>query len=161
MSKDAVYRAEFNLRDIFRNGKMSRNATIAGVTITLPDERLFGSLLTVQGYVDYVLDVVRDEYPSRPCTVREGRKNLRRKAYHQGNEIVLPQREVTDWAWREIVILHEVAHHITPGHGHDAAFCRAFTHLLTEIIGPEAGWAYAVLLMNEGINLINKEDLYV
>ena len=157
MSKRRVYAAEFNLRDMFDNAREHRNAIVAGTTLALPDERKFGALETVQSYVDWVLDYVSDVYKSGPCTVEEGNGNLRKHAYHQGNRIVLPQRSRTDWAWREIVVLHEIAHHLTPGHEHDVEFAGCLVFLLYHVIGPEAGWAYSVLLANEGINITIKE----
>lgn len=161
MSKKRVYAAEFNLRSMFDHAGEHRNAIVSGVTLTLPDERKFGALETVQCYVDWVLDYVSDTYPSTPCTVVEGHGNLRKHAYHCGSQITLPQRDRTAWAWREIVVLHEIAHHLTPGHEHDAVFAGCLAFLLSEVIGPEAGWAYTVLLANEGINIVSKESIYV
>lgn len=156
--KQQVYEAEFRLRDFFSNATVSRTAEVYGTTLTLPDERWFGSLETVQSYVDAVRDIVASRYPSKDCTVCEGRKSLRRKAYWDWNRIVLPQREVTRWAWREIVVLHEIAHHLTPGASHNEEFCGAYVHLLNTIMGPEAGWLMTVLLADNGITI--KEEEY-
>lgn len=157
--KQRVYNAEFALRDIFSNCTVSRTAVVHGTTVTLPDERRFGALETVQAYADAVIDMVGHHYGVKPVKVIEGRKSLRRKAYWDWDRIVLPKRDVTSWAWREIVVLHELAHHMTPGAGHNTEFCAAFVHLLKEIMGPEAGWLMTVLLADNGIEI--KEALYV
>lgn len=157
--KSRVYNAEFALRDMFSNCTLSRTVKVHGMTLTLPDERKFGALATVQAYADAVIDMVSDRYPARAATVVEGRKSLRRKAYWQSGTIVLPQREVTTWAWREIVVLHELAHHLTPAHEHDEKFCAAYVYLLSEVMGPEAGWLMTVLLADNGVQI--KEAIYV
>ncbi len=57
---------------------------------------------------------------------------------------------------REVVILHEIAHHLTPGgDAHGLKFRAAFLHLVTEIIGPEAGFALRVLMMDEKLVVYN------
>lgn len=159
MSKQKVYAAEFIMRDMFRNSTVSPTVHVHGVTLTLPVERWFGALETVQSYVDAVIDIAQPRYKAPSCKVIEGRKSLRRKAYWDWKQIVLPQREVTNWAWREIVVLHEVAHHLTPGAEHNEEFCAAYVYLLSEIMGPEAGWLYTVLLADNGIEI--KEAMYV
>lgn len=158
--RSRVYNAEFQLRDIFSNGSLSRVVKFKGMTLTLPDERKFGALETVQSYADAVIEMVRDTYPAKRVPVIEGRKSLRHRAYWDWEKIVLPQREVGAWAWRETVVLHEIAHHLTPGAGHNGEFCGAFVYLLTEIIGPEAGWLMGVLLNENGIEYKAKEIAY-
>lgn len=157
--RQKVYNAEFTLRDIFSNSTVTRTTNVKGMTLTLPDERRFGALETVQAYADAVIDMVNHKYPAKRVAVVEGRKSLRRKAYWDWKQIVLPQREVTSWAWREIVVLHEIAHHLTPGAGHNEEFCGAFIYLLSEVMGPEAGWLMTILLADNQIEI--KEAMYV
>lgn len=154
--KAQVYSAEDRLAEIFRNTAVSRTTEIKGATLTLPDERRFGALETVQRYVDHAVKVCADVYPVGPCEVMVGRSTLKRKAYWRDGKITLPRLETTDWAWRELVVLHEVAHHLTPWHGHDSIFAGAFVHLLNEMMGPEAGWLASVLYMDNGVTIQTK-----
>ena len=130
-----MYDAEYLLRDMF-----AREAPvfIAGSTITLPTERKFADIPSIQRYVSRVLSV-------RTPTVRARRGTAKAHYWGMRNEIAIPEHG-TRWAMREIVILHECAHALAPaGAKHGPAFQNVYTDLLTEHIGPEAGWLYRVL----------------
>lgn len=47
-----------------------------------------------------------------------------RKAYYCEGTIHIPANGLTDgkWAWTDLTVIHEVAHHLAPGHGHDEVF---------------------------------------
>ena len=155
--RELFYRTEDMLSHMFG---MSSTAVLKGVTLTLPVERKFGAVETIQQYADHVLEQVADVYPAGPVRIRVGQKNLRARAYYtwETATIALPRAETTDWAWRELVVLHEIAHHLTPKHGHDSIFAGAFVHLLTNIIGPEAGWMATVLFADNGIRVTTRES---
>jgi putative metallohydrolase (TIGR04338 family) len=52
---------------------------------------------------------------------------------------------------RELVVLHELAHHLTPDDpGHGAQFVGALLTLVAEIIGPEAALVLQAALHENG-----------
>jgi putative metallohydrolase (TIGR04338 family) len=54
---------------------------------------------------------------------------------------------------RELVILHELAHHLAPGDAHGAAFVARFVHLVGELIGDEAAFLLRSALLDAGVAL--------
>lgn len=155
MSTTAAYRAEWNLGSILKNStEDSRTATVGGATLVVPNEYKFGHIDTIRDYVNRVIDRVNADLGTTftHVTVTEGRSNLCKKAYYRAGQITIPQKGKGEWAWRQTVVLHEVAHHLTPGHGHDSVFTGMLAYLFDEFIGAEAGFMYRVLLSHEGIN---------
>lgn len=129
------YDAEYLLRDMFAR---EAPVSIAGSTLTLPVERKFADLPSIQRYVSRVL-------PVRTPTVRARKGTAKAHYWAVRNEIAIPETG-TRWAMREIVVLHECAHVLAPaGSKHGPAFQEVFTDLLSQQIGPEAGWLYRVL----------------
>lgn len=161
-TRQDVYRAEWMLQKI-----MATDApyTVHGSTCILPPDIKFSELDHIQAYVNRVIDRVNDTlhpesrfrhgYPK----VMTGKKTLCMKAYQQGNRIVLPQREVTDWAWKTTVVLHETAHFLTPCAGHNAEFTGMLAYLFEMAICPEAAFVYSTLLMESGMNPIRPEEV--
>ncbi len=96
-----------------------------GTQLTLPPEARFGSVASVQRYVDDVLALppVRQRWPAvSPLRVRARRAAT--AAHYENRDgagvIAVPDRDTADWALRELVVLHEVAHHLCqaePPHG--------------------------------------------
>lgn len=150
-----VYEAEIQFRLLLDQGVIAdiKTVRIAGSTIVLPIERKFGDLEGVQRYVDLVLGLhsVRATYPEeahQPITVRERQGDA--QAHYQLGTISVPPHKGSrhSWAMREIVILHEIAHHLSPGGAdHGPGFIEALTFLITEIMGLEAGFILQSLLV--------------
>ena len=73
--------------------------------------------------------------------------------YRDGTGVIaVPDRDTADWALRELVVLHEVAHHLCqaePPHGPEfvATIC-ALTEL---VMGPELGHVLRVVYAKEGV----------
>ena len=64
--------------------------------------------------------------------------------------IAVPERDT--WALRELVVLHELAHHLShadPPHGPD--FVAAHIELCTAIMGPEVGLVLRMVYAKEGV----------
>lgn len=126
-----------------------------GSSLTLPPERRFGDVASVQRWVDAVLalDQVRDRWPATPvCRVRP-RRGASRAHYQAPGEIAVP---VDDrWALREIVMCHELAHHLVfhdadvpigvAAHGRE--FVDTFVALVAIVIGGEVA-----LLLRAGLD---------
>ncbi len=116
-------------------------AEFLGSAITMPVERRFGDLDGVRRY----LAEVRERswgFGHTPLPQVRMRKGHTRAHWSDG-VIALPDG-IGDagWAMREVVVLHEYAHHVTwhvhriTGHGRE--FQQIYLELLENAIGPEA-----------------------
>ncbi|RFD26042.1 TIGR04338 family metallohydrolase [Mycobacterium uberis] len=154
-----VYAAEEFIRTLFDRAAEHGSPAVEffGAQLTLPSEARFGSVASVQRYVDDVLalPMVRQHWPKiSPLTVRIRRMAT---AAHYENRygagiIAVPSSNSTNWAMRELVVLHEVAHHLCqaqPPHGPEfvATIC-ALTEL---VMGPELGHVFRVVYAKEGV----------
>ena len=112
----------------------------------------------MQCYVDSVLEhaAVQTRWPdAAPLAVR-ARRGL--TAAHYDNRdgvatIAVPQRH-DRWALRELVVLHEIAHHLCdaqPPHG--PQFVGAFCELAGMVMGPEVEHVLRVVYAKEGVGL--------
>ncbi len=66
--------------------------------------------------------------------------------------IAVPDRDTADWAMRELVVLHEVAHHlcqVQPPHGPE--FVATICTLAELVMGPELGHVLRVVYAKEGV----------
>jgi putative metallohydrolase (TIGR04338 family) len=153
-----VYAAEQFVRTLFDRVYEHGNGTVEffGANITLPPEARFASVDSVQRYVDDVLGhpSVRKRWPAaEPLTVR-GRRGVTAAHYeYDGNlaTIAVPDRRTT-WALRELVVLHEIAHHVCraePAHGPE--FVATFCELTDAVMGPEVGHVLRVVYAKEGV----------
>jgi putative metallohydrolase (TIGR04338 family) len=142
-STSELYAAEQTLRRLLDRQGEFPTIEAAGSVLTLPVEARFGDLPSVQRYVDTVLALpwVRAQYRSAQgkVTVRERRGN--KFAHYEHNAIAIPPYRIGGrWAMRELVVLHEIAHHLVPNSAdHGSAFRNAFTDLVEHCIGLEAG----------------------
>jgi putative metallohydrolase (TIGR04338 family) len=151
-------RAENVLYDILDRASQAPTVQIHGSTVVVPVERKFGDLPSVQRYVDRVLSLnwVRGTYPAAgPVRVRERKGHT--SAHYSGGEIAVPvphHASRRNWAMREMVILHELAHHLAgTGCGHDARFADALVSLVTGVMGDEAGFLLRALFYDEGVKI--------
>lgn len=166
MTKDAqrsaVYAAEDQLGRLLARGG---TVDFFGSSLTLPVERRFADLASVQRYVESVLalSTVRERWPRiSPVRVRE-RAGLSRAHYEPATAereavIAIPLAGPVEvrWAARETVVLHEVAHHLVlqsppaePWHG--PTFCGSLLALIGIVIGPEAALALRAAFDGAGI----------
>jgi len=151
----AVYEAETVVRRMFDRADENGNRTveIAGSTVTLPVERKFASIDSVQAYIDAVLALnwVRATWPRADAPVHVRVRSGNTAAHYESDcaVVALPRHTAnTAWAFRELVVLHELAHHLDPADpdenpepAHGPAFVHRFLTLAGEIIGPEAAFA--------------------
>jgi len=168
MQRQRLYDAE-NLvaRMLDRAAAGSGVIQVAGSTITAPPERRFGDVAGVQAYVDAVLALnwVRAAWPGRACvpvTVRARARAGRRKAHYEsgGAVIAVPTHEHEragrfSWAMRELVVLHELAHHLDPDPvgtvPHGPEFAGRLLTLAGEIIGPEVALLLRCTFAESGV----------
>lgn len=153
-----VYAAEEFVRTVFDRAARHGSGAIDffGEKITLPPEARFGSVQSVQRYVDEVLTLpaVTQRWPGAGAIRVRPRRSAVAAHYENGDgEAVIAVPDRTDWAMRELVVLHEVAHHLcdgpAPAHGPD--FTATFCELATAVMGPEAGHVLRVVYAKEGV----------
>ena len=154
-----VYAAEEFVRTMFDRAAEHGSPTVDffGTQLTLPPEGRFGSVASVQRYVDDVLALpaVRQRWPEvSPPRVRARRAAT--AAHYENHDgagvIAVPDRDTADWAMRELVVLHEVAHHLCraqPAHG--AEFVATMCTLTALVMGPELGHVLRVVYAKEGV----------
>ena len=154
-----VYAAEEFVRTLFDRATEhgSRSIEFFGAQLTLPPEARFGSVASVQRYVDDVLALpaVRRGWPKvAPLRVRARRAA---SAAHYENRdgtgvIAVPDLATADWAMRELVVLHEIAHHLcdaSPPHG--SHYVATLCTLAELVMGPELGHVLRVVYAKEGV----------
>lgn len=153
-----VYAAEQFVRTLFDRAAEQglRAVDFFGTQLTLPPEGRFASVESAQAYVDSVLNHpgVRVNWPdSGPVTVRP-RRGTTAAHYERGDAaavIAVPERH-DRWALRELVILHELAHHlcdVAPPHGPE--FVATFRELAGLVMGPEVEHVLRVVYSKEGV----------
>ncbi len=154
-----VYQAEGLVHRMFDTAERGGVRTLQafGSSVTLPIERKFGSVDSVQAYVDAVLALawVRERWPAAatPVTVHERRGQARSHYQAPPPTIALPPYEHgRAWALREFVVLHELAHHLVfdEDAGHGRPFVDTYVQLVGELIGPEAGFVLRAAMHENG-----------
>jgi len=154
-----VYAAEEFVRTLFDRAAEHGSPAVDffGTRLTLPPEGRFGSVAAVQRYVDDVLALpaVRKRWPSVPPLRVRPRRAATAAHYETGDGagvIAVPDRDTADWALRELVVLHEVAHHLCqadPPHGPE--FVATICTLTELVMGPELGHVLRVVYAKEGV----------
>jgi putative metallohydrolase (TIGR04338 family) len=148
-----VYAAEEFVRTLFDRAAERGNRVVDffGTQLTLPPEGRFASSTSVQRYVDDVLAHVGID---RPLTVR-ARRGATAAHYERSDDhgatIAVPDRRST-WALRELVVLHEIAHHLCdaePPHGPE--FVATFCEIADAVMGPEVAHVLRVVYAKEGV----------
>ena len=153
-----VYAAEEFVRTMFDRAAEHGNRAIDffGTQLTLPPEGRFASAPAVQRYVDDVLahPAVRMRWPATGGLAVRARRGAGAAHYERtdkGATIAVPDGRRT-WALRELVVLHEIVHHlcdVEPPHG--PQFVATFCELAEVVMGPEAAHVLRVVYAKEGV----------
>ncbi len=156
--RSRVYAAEDFVRTLFDRAAEHGSPTVEffGTQLTLPPEGRFASVESVQRYVDDVLALpaVRQHWPKVSRAMVRARRAATAAHYENrdgAGVIAVPDRDTADWAMRELVVLHEVAHHLCralPPHGPE--FVATICTLAELVMGPEAGYVLRVVYAKEG-----------
>ncbi|MGV9826359.1 TIGR04338 family metallohydrolase [Gordonia sp. NPDC003429] len=156
------YEAERMAMRLFEGAGAGRTVRLAGTELTLPVEVVFGSVTSVRDYVSRVLAmpvvVQRFSCATHPVSVRT-RRGHRAAEYRPAGparrtaEIAIPESSEGRWALRELVVLHEIAHHLddSTGPAHGRGFAFTLTDLVGLVLGAEAEFVYRVLLADSGV----------
>lgn len=139
--KKKAYHAEFDLRAIYDLAdKVSDwSYDFYGYTMTLPRERKFGDLDSIRNYYKKVLELtsVREAFPGKAApgvAFTHGTQH----AYHRSGTVYFNDKNRGGrWQMREIVVLHELAHYLSPVSGHGPEFRGVFAFLTGAVMGPE------------------------
>lgn len=139
-----VYKAEDQFSAVCNRGGL---VDFFGSHIDIPIQRRFGDIDSVRGYVDSVISLMAEKYPTLTTPRVRVRKGSTRAHYEfSTNTIAIPISD--QWALRESVVLHECAHHVTwfrykanvAPHGSE------FTACMLELVGRIMGEGPALLL---------------
>jgi putative metallohydrolase (TIGR04338 family) len=153
-----VYAAEQFVRTLFDRAQSRGERTLEffGANITLPPEARFASVESVRRYVDDVLGHpgVGQRWPdAEPLAVRS-RRGCTAAHYERADgvaTIAVPDRNTT-WALRELVVLHEIAHHLCPREPpHGPEFTSTLCDLTAAVMGPEVAHVLRVVYAKEGV----------
>lgn len=134
-----------------------RDVEFFGARLTLPPEARFASVEAVQRYVDEVLGLpaVRSRWPDAAALTVRTRRGATAAHYENRSGtgvIAVSGQRGRDWAMRELVVLHEIAHHLSdtrPPHGPE--FVATFGGLAELVMGPELGYVLRVVFANAGV----------
>lgn len=162
--RSKVYEAENMVRTMFDRAdeRDLRTIDILGSTLTLPIERKFASIDSVQDYVDAVLNLnwVRQTWPHGGTVVHVRERSGTGASHYERDSrtIAVPlHRHNEAWALRELVVLHELAHHFEPDDSdtppHSGQFVDRFVTLVSEIIGQEAGFVLRATMLDAGVKI--------
>ncbi|WP_068278863.1 TIGR04338 family metallohydrolase [Aldersonia kunmingensis] len=155
-----VYDADQFVRTIFDRTEQNRLRTVEvhGSQVTLPVERKFASIESVQAYVEKVLALnwVRARWPRATTPVRVRSRAGAGAAHYEADTATLAvplHTGNTAWALREFVVLHELAHHLDADPAvaaHGPEFCSRYVELVDGVIGPEAAFLLRTTLIDCG-----------
>jgi putative metallohydrolase (TIGR04338 family) len=143
--RSKVYAAEGQVGRLFDRRVEYPTLELFGSKVVVPDDRKFGDPEAAQRYADGVLGLnwVRARWPAaaRPVWVRARAGATRAHYSWTTSTIALPPHEIGgQWALRELVVLHELAHHLGDPEqaAHGPGFVATVLALVAELIGPEA-----------------------
>ncbi len=158
--RSLVYDAEHLVHRLLDRSADFPVIEVAGSRLTLPVERHFGSLAAVQQFCDRVLALpsVVGRWPRAGVRVTVRPRQGPRSAHYErdGAVIAVPGTERGDrWALRELVVLHELAHHLADGDepAHGPAFTGRLVELADLVMGPEAALLLRVTFGENGVRV--------
>ncbi|MBV8966244.1 MAG: TIGR04338 family metallohydrolase [Mycobacteriaceae bacterium] len=162
--RSKVYAAEQFVRTLFDRAAehASRVVDFFGTALTLPPEGRFASVESVQRYVDSVLNhpAVQRRWPELSGVSVRPRRGVTAAHYERRDgdaTIAVPARS-DRWALRELVVLHEIAHHVCDANQacgaaapHGPQFVATFCELAGLVMGPEVEHVLRVVYSREGV----------
>ncbi len=156
--RSRVYDAEHLVHRLFDRSRDYPLIEVAGSRITLPVECRFASIDSVQSYVDQVLSLgwVRARWPraTQKVLVRERAGDAQAHYERAGEVIAVPSyRGNSAWAMRELVVLHELSHHLADGPeaAHGPEFVDRLLAVIDGVVGPEAALLLRITMLDNGV----------
>ena len=155
-----VYEAENLVHRIFDRSAEFPVVEVAGSRLTLPVERHFATLQSVQSYLDAVLESapVRRTWSRAAVAVAARERSGQQQADYQRLTAVIAvplHSGNRAWALRELVILHELAHHLADSdeEPHGPGFAGRLISLISVVIGEEAGFLLRTTMWDNGVRI--------
>lgn len=155
--RSRVYAAELQVRAAIERAATGGGVDFFGSMLPAPQERRFQSVREV---ADYLRGVLADPRAMAAFgDVAAPRVRLRAgeaEAHYEFDNAVIALPGGSDWAWRELVVLHELAHHLTalrhPGAAsHGPEFAALYCQLVEWQLGGAAGLLLRAAFDGEGI----------
>jgi putative metallohydrolase (TIGR04338 family) len=142
--KGKVYESEHLLEWILDHSVDDPQVVMGGSTLVLSPEAKFSTPEAVQAYVDQVLahPGVVERFGHSWVSVRKRKGTA--KAHYSSGTIAVPDAK---WALREVVILHELAHHfdVSGTEAHGAIFTGIFLDLIGKVMGFQTQLALRII----------------
>lgn len=160
--RQKLYDAENVLRRLYDTAVEIGNPviTVGGVTVTLPPEARFASIESIQTYVDRVRALPALAHHPRaaiPVTVR-ARASDAKAHYENARAVIAIPDNLGSWAMRELIVLHELAHHFAWGDGHGPRFAAAQLDLYGAVLGPEVALALRIIFDDHQVQCTTKKE---
>lgn len=157
--RSGVYAAEAQVVRIVDARLDFPTIAVFGSVLVVPDDRKFGDVAAVQRYVDAVLQLnwVRARWPAaarQAVSVRPRRGTSKAHYEPVTATIALPPFERGGgWGLRELVVLHELAHHLddTAGPAHGPGFVSCMLTLVSNLLGDEAEFLLRTTYLENGV----------
>lgn len=147
--KQDVYAAEWSLRSVMDLAESVDNWTynFHGHIMELPRERKFADLESIQRYYNAVCELgqIQREWPGATAPRVTARRGLQDSAHYVAGEVHIPMLRNGRWSLREIVVLHELAHHLERD-SHGPKFRGAFVYLVQVCMSAELALIFSEML---------------
>lgn len=155
--KASVYAAEQQVRSALTRLQGGHSTVdFFGSQLTLQPERTFDSLDEIRSYVAEVIPKWNAHRTSRHLLpiVRQRQDESLAHYEYDTKAIAIPIK--SGWAMREMVCLHEIAHHISmhdfpKAAAHGPEFAATYVELVSLIMGHEVGLLLRAALDGEGV----------
>jgi len=131
-----------------------------GSTFPLPQERKFGSIESIELFLKRVamLSSIQDEYPGVKGPKVDPSKKSANGAYpswsqyNPGSETIFipPHGGGISNQMRELVALHEMAHHVTKVGSHSPKFLKGYHLLIGEVMDPTFAALHKMCVLDAG-----------
>lgn len=146
--REAVYQAE---RQVFHTLERSGEVDFFGSKLTIAPEVWFRSIEEIQEYVNNAISAIASDWPGlQPLAVRKRKGQTKAHYEYDQKTIAIPTE--TNWAMREMVVLHEIAHHLTwfensSVEAHGLEYIANYLFLVSQFMGQEVA-----LLLNAALD---------
>lgn len=148
-SAKPYYDAEHEVDFMLKNGGTVK---AYGSTFTLPEERKFGDIAGVKAYLAKVCEFLD---LGTPPDVKPRRGEGAAHYNHGSKTIFIPDHRGSNHSWgmRELVVLHELAHHLTVTGGHGPVWAGWLLYLTEKCIGPEVAFLLMAAFSERGVQI--------
>jgi putative metallohydrolase (TIGR04338 family) len=152
-----VYAAESQVRAAVERAAAGGGVDFFGSMLPVPQERRFSDFAEVASYIAGVLvdERLRGAFGAIDAPGLRARAG-EAEAHYEFDTAVIALPQGGGWAWRELVILHELAHHITAlvhpeAASHGPEFASVYCRLVEWQLGGAASLLLRAALDGEGV----------